>query len=437
MKNFLLLACMITSSFLGWLRASGQAHAVGALAGDWADWSIHDAAPRDFSQTAGGVIFERAAGTSDPYLSRKIPYGKHFFKFKIRYRTDGKLAPTVLIFLPPAVDLRPLTVIRLPAVADWTDFETEAVAHDPKGAALEMRLYPGTVGPDFMKRGGLAPIGHHAGRAEFASMSWTEIPRPALELTKGPVPFTTTKIVFKTIGSLELKVHVDRPAGIPPGQPAVIWFHGGGFIGGTPDNCLPQATYLASRGILCIRPQYRLVSQGGNADVTLDDARDAVAWIKQHAADLGIDSQRVILAGTSAGAVLGSVLAQHTPECIGFIGLAGYYDAVTPGNSAGIDQDAAFFLYGKEPAMLKRISAIYQIHQPPPPTYLIHGLLDSTLDCRQSAKFADALKAAGGRVELDLIPWLNHVPNFAADEAFAGVEKFIRELQANPTKAVP
>lgn len=417
---------MITGCSLGGLAAFGQP---AQLTGRWDGWAVQDAGVNEFTETARGVAFQRSSGTSDPFLSRHIPYSKHYFQFKARYRTDGKLSPAVYIyFLPPATDIRPLVVIRLPATEEWTDFETTVAAHDAKQAALEMRIYPGTVGPDLTKEGGLAPLGHHPGRAEFEFVTWTRLPQPVNELTRGPVAFATSKHVFKKAGDLELAVHVDRPKQGASPQPAVVWFHGGGFIGGTPDNCLPQATYLASRGITCIRPQYRLVNEGGNVDVTLEDATDAINWVRQHGGDLGIDPRRLIIAGTSAGAVLGSVLAQRTPECIGFIGLAGYYDMVTPGDSAAIDRKSAFFLFGKDPAILKRGSAIHQIRHRPPPAFLVHGLLDSTIDPRQSTRFAAALKSAGGRVELVLIPWLNHVPNFAADEVFQKIETFMREL---------
>ena len=421
----LLLPCIVGLLTISPIAALAES---GATTLPWSDWSVRDAEEGEFTLSDATGVFQRDAGTSDPYLSRPIDYGKRHFTFKIRYRTDGRLSPTVLIFLPASVDVRPLAIIRLPATEEWKDFETDFVGHDAKQSAVEMRLYPGTIGPDLLKEGGLKARGHHPGKVEFASLSWAPTDEPVRNLTKGPQAFSTTKVAFKRIGDLELKVHIDRPER-PVSQVAAIWFHGGGFIGGTPDSSLSQTTYLASRGIICVRPQYRLVNQGGNVDTTLQDAVDAVEWVKKHGADYGIDPRRFIIAGTSAGAVLGSILAQRTEGCLGFVGLAGFYDAVNPGDSAAIDRRAAFFKFGAEPAIWTRISAIHQIHRRPPPVFLIHGLLDSTIDCRQSVAYAHALRLAGGRVELVVLPWLNHAPNLVADDVFGRVKGFIRELQ--------
>lgn len=395
----------------------------------WSHWSVHDASADEFV-LGNSMVFQRTKGETDPYLSRQIAYGKHHFTFKVRYRTDEHLSPTVLLYLPATVDIRPLAVFRLPVGSEWREFEADFVGHDTKDAVVELRIYPGTMEPNRMKKGGLTPLGHNPGRVEFAAVSWEQTSTPVASLSKGPQPFSTTKATFKRAGDVDLKVHIDHPAK-PNSNVAVIWFHGGGFVGGTPDSSLSQATYLATRGIICVRPQYRLVNQGGNADVTLQDAADAVEWVKRHGAEHGLEPTKFVIAGTSAGAVLGAVLAQRVPECLGFIGLAGYYDAVTTGDSAVIDHATPFFKGGTETGVMRRISAIHQIGLRPPPAFLIHGELDSTIDYRQSIAFADALKRVGGDVELVILPWLNHVPNLVADDVFHRVEQFIGKLQAS------
>jgi acetyl esterase/lipase len=394
----------------------------------WSSWDFHGSESPEFMVSESVVRFDRMSGSTDPYLSRPIAYGKSHFTLKVRYRTDGLLAPTILVFLPAEVDVRPLAIFRLPATVEWRDFETDFVGHAARQPSLELRLFPGTVGTGRMKPGGLAPLGHHAGWAEFSAVTWMREATPVGELSRGPHHFTTSKVEFKRAGEWPLFVHVDRPEN-PVSSVAVIWFHGGGFVGGTPDSCRPQTSYLASRGIVCVRPQYRLVHQGGNADVTLKDAEDAIAWLRQQGDANGIDPHRYVIAGTSAGAVLGSVVSQRHAECLGFIGLAGYYDAVTPGDSAALDPQSAFFGFGVDPALWKRVSAIHQIAPRPAPAFLIHGLVDSTVDCQQSVAYAAALEAVGGKVELVVLPWLNHIPNLVNDDVFSRVERFVRERQ--------
>ena len=359
------------------------------------------------------------------HASARVVYGKAYFRFTARYRTTGPLAPTVLIHRAPEIDRRPLTLLRLPPAPEWTTFTADVLGHDPTNPTLELRLAPGTTEPLRMQEGGLEPAAGATGTAEFASVTWERLARPVEELPRGSIAFTSRTVVFKTVGALELKLQLDEPARRTFPRAALVWFHGGGFVGGNPDSCRLQTSYFASRGLFCIRPQYRLVAQGGNVDATLADVADALAWLRANAADLNLDPTRLILAGTSAGAVVGAVAAVDGRDCLGFIGLAGYYDALEPGDSA-FDRRAPFFGNG-DPALWRRISARHRIVRPVP-TLLIHGALDSTLDARQSERFAAALIAAGAPAETLLIPELNHVPNLAPPAAFARIDAFIARL---------
>lgn len=316
-------------------------------------------------------------------------------------------------------------VLRLPPSLEWTTFSADVLGHDPASPAVELRLCPGTTEPLRMQDGGLEPAPAAPGTAEFATVTWERLARPVEELPRGAIPFKTRTVVFKTVGALELKLHLDEPdRRLFPGA-VLVWFHGGGFVGGNPDSCRLQTSYFASRGLVCIRPQYRLVAQGGNVDATLADVTDALAWIRAHAAELALAPERLILAGTSAGAIVAAVAAVDGRDCVGFIGLAGYYDAVEPGDSA-FDRHAPFF-GGGDPARWRRISACHRIVRPVP-ALLVHGAPDSILDPRQSERFATALEAAGGRARVVRIPELNHVPNLAPPWVFAQMEEFIASL---------
>jgi len=381
----------------------------------------------------GGSLRYRAATPSAlaesaaAHASTRVVYGRAYFRFTARYRTTGHLAPTVLIHRAPEVDRRPLTIIRLPPAPEWTTFTADVLGHDPANPTLELRLAPGTTEPLRMQEGGLEPASGASGTAEFAAVTWERLARPVEELPRGTIAFSTRTVVFKTVGSLELKLHIDEPARRAFPRAALVWFHGGGFVGGNPDSCRLQTSYFASRGLLCVRPQYRLVAQGGQVEATLADVVDALAWLRAHAAELNLDPARLILAGTSAGAVVGAVAAVDGRDCLGFIGLAGYYDALEPGDSA-FDRHAPFFGSG-DPALWRHISARHRIVRPVP-ALLIHGALDSTLDPRQSVRFAAALTAAGAPAETLLIPELNHVPNLAPPSAFARIDAFVARLLA-------
>jgi len=111
-----------------------------------------------------------------------------------------------------------------------------------------------------------------------------------------------------------------KPAG--PKVPGVLLFHGGGWVGGDLSQFRPFCAYLASRGLVAATANYRMLPKGEvtkQADggdlrkrVCVTEAKSAIRWMKQHADELGIDPQRLIVGGGSAGGHI-SVLATTNP----------------------------------------------------------------------------------------------------------------------------
>jgi acetyl esterase/lipase len=95
----------------------------------------------------------------------------------------------------------------------------------------------------------------------------------------------------------------------PPG-PVLLAVHGGGWQGGDRKSFSQWGTYLASRGCALFAIKYRLVRKGSKAyPEAVDDIRAAVRFVRQQAAELGVDPQRIGLFGTSAGAHLVALAA--------------------------------------------------------------------------------------------------------------------------------
>lgn len=110
--------------------------------------------------------------------------------------------------------------------------------------------------------------------------------------------------VYKTIGERELKMHVDFPPGWKKTdtRPVIVFFFGGGWTNGSVEAFSRQAEYFASRGLVCARADYRIKNKDGvTPDKCVEDARSAVRWVRANAAKLGIDPQKLITAGGSAG----------------------------------------------------------------------------------------------------------------------------------------
>ena len=114
-----------------------------------------------------------------------------------------------------------------------------------------------------------------------------------------------TKIeVYKTIGDVELKMFIFMPQGHKASdtRPAIVFFFGGGWNGGTPTQFLMQSEYLATRGMVAMAAEYRVKSRHGTTPFEcVKDGKSAVRWIRANAARLGIDPDRIAAGGGSAG----------------------------------------------------------------------------------------------------------------------------------------
>src|SRR5207237_3124764 len=135
--------------------------------------------------------------------------------------------------------------------------------------------------------------------------------RPGSRYANAPPP--TKKIVYKKVGDRELSLHVFEPAAQEPTakRPAIVFFHGGAWAIGDPNQFYYQCDYLAKRGMWAASAEYRLTAPGAGvriADIVLD-AKDAVRYVRSHAGDLGVDPDRIAAAGGSAGGHLAAAPA--------------------------------------------------------------------------------------------------------------------------------
>ncbi len=109
---------------------------------------------------------------------------------------------------------------------------------------------------------------------------------------------------YKTVGDRELQIRIHYPPGWKAGdaRAAIIFFFGGGWNSGTTGQFLVQAQYLASRGLVAARADYRVKSRDGvTPDKCVEDARSAVRWMRRNCKRLGIDPKKLIASGGSAG----------------------------------------------------------------------------------------------------------------------------------------
>ena len=119
------------------------------------------------------------------------------------------------------------------------------------------------------------------------------------------------RLVYKKVGDTELHLSVVKPANWKSGdkRAAIVFFHGGGWVGGPRGQFNEQAKYFASRGLVCAQVEYRFATKSDAPTVCCQDAKSAMRWVRSHAKELGINPNRIISSGGSAGGHLAAFVA--------------------------------------------------------------------------------------------------------------------------------
>ena len=219
-----------------------------------------------------------------------------------------------------------------------------------------------------------------------------------------PSATTSKSFIYKKIDKVELEMAVDFPPGWKETdhRPAIVFFFGGGWTNGTIKTFETQAAYLAGRGMVAARADYRVKSrQGVTPKECVQDAKSAVRWLRKNAATLGIDPDRIVAAGGSAGG--------HIAACTS---LAPDVDA--EGEDTSISCKAnVLVLYnpvlrfgpemtkqrlGNDEVLAKAISPTEHLEKGSPPTLLMYGTKDFLLT--QGNEFMEKSKELGHKSEL-------------------------------------
>src|SRR4051794_33275278 len=120
-------------------------------------------------------------------------------------------------------------------------------------------------------------------------------------------------IVFGKGGSTDLTLDVYQPpAGVASKRTAIIHLFGGGFFTGNKNAgyIINDAKALGARGYTSVSANYRLQTEGSWPS-QIHDVKAAIRWTRANAARIGVDANRIVIAGYSAGGML-SLLAAGT-----------------------------------------------------------------------------------------------------------------------------
>jgi acetyl esterase/lipase len=209
-----------------------------------------------------------------------------------------------------------------------------------------------------------------------------------------------------------MRLFVAKPADWKPGdrRPAFIFFFGGGFLRGTPDRSIGTARALNKIGYVGIAPDYRTPERfpGATPADCIADARASLRWVQDHADELGIDPNRIVVGGSSAGGSLAIWTAiEKTPP--------GSSDAESPRI-----KPAALILFSAptDTANSKRaklfgvhaqaLSPLQNLDAKMPPTLAFHGDADATVTYEDGVRLRDKLQSTGNDITLVTVPGGSH-----------------------------
>jgi acetyl esterase/lipase len=207
----------------------------------------------------------------------------------------------------------------------------------------------------------------------------------------------------------------ERPA------PVAMYLHGGGILGdrkvhgagaslANHDGALftPLQQQLNARGFVVASIDYRL-PPGTPWPAQIEDAKCAVRFLRAHAADLGIDPDRIGVWGSSGGGVLASLLGLTGPEA-GFdrgqyseqssavqavVDMFGASDFTDFDDSAPFGRFIVQIWLGSSTALRRSASPITYVAPGAPPFLILQGSEDPMVRPRQSAQLAQRLYTAG------------------------------------------
>lgn len=220
--------------------------------------------------------------------------------------------------------------------------------------------------------------------------------------------------IYKTIGDVELKMFIYKPADwkATDKRPAIVFFFGGGWRSGSTSQFEKQATYLASRGMVAMAADYRVKSrQGVDPEQCVNDAKSAIRWVRSHAGKLGVDPNKIVSSGGSAGghlaAAVGTVKGfeeKGEDTAISSVpnAMVCFNPALDTTKEAWGDLERGKGLEERfgGAAKSRALSPLHSVKKGTPPTLILHGEDDPTVPFSQATAFAKAMKAAGNRCEV-------------------------------------
>ena len=285
-----------------------------------------------------------------------------------------------------------------------------------------------------------------------AAVCQREAARPVLSTSYAGGVRAVANLPYRTVDGETLTLDLYLPPDTNGRRPAVLFVHGGGFVTGhsrmmgAEKDFPARLAVLAAKGYVVASMEYRLAPKD-RFPAQVRDAKAAVAWLRGHSEEYGIDPRRIAIWGSSAGGMIAASVGTSCgvrdldPESTGAGGSDNCVQAVADWfgpTSADSDRLSAIYLgclasLNCDADRMKAASPISHISRDDPPTQILHGDSDDLVPLAESKAFEQALRAAGVEVEFRVIEGAGHGlrandpvrQKAILDDAFASLAGFL------------
>lgn len=199
------------------------------------------------------------------------------------------------------------------------------------------------------------------------------------------------------------------------GRPIVVWVHGGAWSAGDKSNQMrDKIPFFHDLGAVAVSINYRLTRKNNSVQHPdhVEDVAAAVAWVREHAVELGGDPDRIALLGHSAGAHLtalvvtnGRFLAAHGLSAVDVACVGSYDSEYTVSEIVARDPIYAS-VFTDDPSVWEDASPSAHVRAGSPPFQL--ACRGSNGRVAQCEAFAGSLRAAGGQASVIDASSLSH-----------------------------
>lgn len=259
----------------------------------------------------------------------------------------------------------------------------------------------------------------------------------------------TQTVSYKKAGDRDLQLFIEKPADwkATDTRPAIVFFFGGGWVGGNPKQFQEQSRYLAGRGMVGIRVEYRVLPKGdkGPPVVCCNDAKSAMRWVRAHAAELGIDPQRIAAAGGSAGGHLAAFtsMVEGVDDPADDLNVSPRGNALVLFNPVLDNGPEGGYAAARIGDRYKEFSPAHNITPDDPPAIVFLGSRDELISTAMLERFKSNMTKAGVRCETRVYEgqphgFFNKEPYLTA--TLIEADRFLASLgwlKGEPTRAMP